>query len=489
MAVSAEVLGLVRLIPEQAFPVRTVRIVAADARHCSSRPLRIVDLVHGVAALPAFSLDPHIRGQSRFRVGSAYDVGMALSAALISFGGRQIFERRGMFPMALETFAVGNGFVHILSREALRVVAGITQVRHFAVEELRVLALVRGMAAAAHADLEGAVFFPSVEFFAHVAVKTQGRSRFHEQKAGFRPMCIMARGATASCHRFVPLLAAGKSVFVMALVAQLRLLQQKQLFRLGLMRRMTRQTIALSDRGMHNAPGKRALVVAGVAKVGPVGVQQLFCVLRMRIVANGAFSGNNRLMLQSGPIGDARLVVAPVAELGHREGQELRVLVRAVRIVAKGAEPGRRRKVNVLLCGDIFVVAFEAQVGHGHREQLAVVRGMRVVAGRALSGDSGLVLVTPEEERAAVAVIAQVRLFGLERKDRFVLVRVRSIMAGVTAFFHGRVQHFAFAHRFMAFVAVLLRGRSGRSGKQQQERHAAGRKNRYRYLRFHTLFP
>ena len=65
----------------------------------------------------------------RIRMASIERTAVTLSAALVPVGLGKPFERRCVIAMAIETPAVGNGLVNILTRESFHAVAGITQVR------------------------------------------------------------------------------------------------------------------------------------------------------------------------------------------------------------------------------------------------------------------------------------------------------------------------------------------------------------------------
>ena len=115
----------------------------------------------------------------------------------------------------------------------------------------------------------------------------------------------------------------------------------------------------------------------------------------MRIVAGRAFSRYDGLMLHGGLVGDASTVVAFETQLGHVECQELLMVVRTVRVVTEPAQGGRGGEVDVLLGRNILVMAFVAEVGHRSGEQMAVVGRMRIMAAGAFPRSYRFVLVAP----------------------------------------------------------------------------------------------
>lgn len=82
------------------------------------------------------------------------------------------------------------------------------------------------MTAVAHADFERPVLFPPAQFLAHVAIEAKSRRGLHQQKPRFRTVGFMAGGAPPAGHRFMAVLAAGKILFVVTLVAQVGLFHQ-----------------------------------------------------------------------------------------------------------------------------------------------------------------------------------------------------------------------------------------------------------------------
>jgi hypothetical protein len=188
----------------------------------------------------------------------------------------------------------------------------------------------------------------------------------------------------------------------------------------------------------------------------------------MRVVAGGALAGNDRLMKHGGLVGDASLIMAFEAQLRHIERQKLLVVVRTVCVVAESAQAGRGREVDVLPGRDVLVMAFVAEVGHGGAEQMSIIGRMRIMATCAFSCNYRFVLVTPQEQRPAVAIIAEVGLFRLEGEDALVRApRMGRNMAGTTAFLQGSMQHPALAHGLVALVAVLIGG--GKNALREQE--------------------
>jgi hypothetical protein len=262
--------------------------------------------------------------------------------------------------VAVETFSIGNRLVNELSRESFHTMTRITQVGRFSVQELRVLALVCRMTATAHADLERAMLFLAHELFVHVAFETEPGHGLGQKGLGFRVVRPVARGTPPARYRFVAVLTAGERFFVMAFVAEIRLFHLQELFCFGLVRCVTGQAAALRDRFMRHSVRKHGLVVTRVAKSRRFRNEQVFKVLRMRIMACGAVSGNDRLVLHRPPVSDACPVMTFEAELRHIERQQFFVVVGTMGIMAEAAERRRGREMDVLLCRDVLVVAFEA---------------------------------------------------------------------------------------------------------------------------------
>ena len=179
--------------------------------------------------------------------------------------------------------------MHVLTAKAFGVMTRIAKIWDFAVQELRVAALVRGMAAVAHSYFERPMLFLPPQFLVHMAIKAETGRRFRQEKTRFRSMRLMTRGTPSARDRLMAVLAAGKRFPIMAPVTQLRLLCKQKLFRSGLMRSMASKAIALLYRCMSDPVSKNALIVAGIAEIRGLGRKQVLRILRVRVVACRAF--------------------------------------------------------------------------------------------------------------------------------------------------------------------------------------------------------
>ena len=93
VAVPAKIGGFFRLIPEEAFPVGTVRIVTADAGHGPAGTPWVVLFIDRMAGLPALRLYPDVAGKGGVRVLAVELAAVALPAHLIAFGFRESLVR------------------------------------------------------------------------------------------------------------------------------------------------------------------------------------------------------------------------------------------------------------------------------------------------------------------------------------------------------------------------------------------------------------
>ena len=85
VAMQAEVTRLFSLVPEEAFPVGTVRIVAADAGHGPVGALRVIHFVDRMAGSPAFRLYLDVAGKGGVRMLAVERAAVALPAHIIAF--------------------------------------------------------------------------------------------------------------------------------------------------------------------------------------------------------------------------------------------------------------------------------------------------------------------------------------------------------------------------------------------------------------------
>jgi len=204
---------------------------------------------------------------------------VALPAHLITFGFREALERRRMVAVAIEASAVGNGLVQIFAREAFRAMASITQVGRFSDEELLDLALMGGMTAVAHADLERPVLFPAHQLLVHMAFKTEPRGRFRKEVPGLCIVRFVARCTPSACNGLVAVLAAGEGFFTVAFIAEVRLLCQQELFGPGLVRAVAGHAIPLSNGFMNDAVRIQVLVVTLIAEFRRLRHEEVLCIL------------------------------------------------------------------------------------------------------------------------------------------------------------------------------------------------------------------
>ena len=187
-----------------------------------------------------------------------------------------------------------------------------------------------------------------------------------------------------------------------------------------------------------------------------------------------AFSGNNRLVLLGIPVCDAGPVVTLETKLRHVVGKQFFADLGAVRVMAKAAERSCSWKVDVLLGRYVLVMAFIADIGHRRGEQIDVVGGMGIVTAGALGIAQWFMLIALHEARPVVAVITEVRL--LRFQGQYPLVRTPRVgcdVADAASFLHCRMGHPSFAHRLMTLIAVVFRGRVG---GPRQEKEAGGEK-------------
>ena len=199
MALLTKIGRLFSLIAEKTFPIRAVRIVAADTGHLLSRAPRIVNFVHRVFAL---ALDPDVRRQGRAGVGIS-DIAVAFSAALIAIQFGQPLVRRCMDTVAIITPPVSDRLVDDLILKIFSAVAGEAQFRRSFDQKFCRLALVCRMATAAHADPVRAMFFSAHELFSHVTFKAKCRCGFCEEALVLRIVSFMTGCALSAGDRFM----------------------------------------------------------------------------------------------------------------------------------------------------------------------------------------------------------------------------------------------------------------------------------------------
>lgn len=170
--------------------------------------------------------------------------------------------------------------------------------------------------------------------------------------------------------------------FAVAVIAEVGQLFPEQPLEIRLMRLVTRHALARGNRRMlHLQPHDLVLAVASEADVGNLVPEKLITLPCMGVMAQQTLPVVNRTVDPEFPAKE-RFIMTDKAELGCGL-QEQFFHLSAVRIMARSAHAAGHRRMDRVVLEHCLAVAAVAELGHRQEKEARVIGVMHVVARKA----------------------------------------------------------------------------------------------------------